>query len=54
MIMLVLLCQTLVYKEVTALFDLRDRECRSSGFADRSEGSKKIADGDRWSKSLNW
>lgn len=29
MIILVLLCQSLVYKEVTALFDLRDREwCR--------------------------
>lgn len=26
MILLVMLCQTLVYKEVTALFDLRDRE----------------------------
>ena len=26
MIMLVLVCQTLVYKEITALFDLRDGE----------------------------
>lgn len=26
MILLVMLCQTLVYNEVTALFDLRDRE----------------------------
>jgi hypothetical protein len=25
----VLLCQALVYKEVTALFDLRDRECQN-------------------------
>ncbi len=29
MILLVLLCQTMVYKEVTALFALRDREDRS-------------------------
>jgi predicted kinase len=28
MILLVMLCQALVYKEVTALFDLRDRECQ--------------------------
>ncbi|KAI9635343.1 cytidylyltransferase family-domain-containing protein [Dioszegia hungarica] len=42
-ILLVLVCQALVYKEVTALFDLRD------------EGSKKIADSeDPWSKTLNW
>lgn len=30
MIMLVLLCQTLVYKEVTALFELRDGESEIS------------------------
>ncbi|ORY27784.1 cytidylyltransferase family-domain-containing protein [Naematelia encephala] len=43
MILLVMLCQTLVYKEVTALFELRD------------QGSKKINDGgDKWSKTLNW
>jgi phosphatidate cytidylyltransferase len=29
MILLVMLCQTLVYKEVTALFALRDREWES-------------------------
>jgi phosphatidate cytidylyltransferase len=39
MILLVLLCQTLVYKEVTALFELRDQ--------------KKTAE-DPWSKTLNW
>lgn len=27
MILLVMLCQAVVYKEVTALFDLTDREC---------------------------
>ena len=39
MILLVLVCQTLVYKEVTALFELRDQ--------------KKTAE-DPWSKTLNW
>ncbi|KAL7418755.1 phosphatidate cytidylyltransferase [Cryptotrichosporon argae] len=47
MILLVMLCQTLVYKEVTALFELRDH------------GSQKITPapgekGDSWSKTLNW
>ncbi|ORX34526.1 cytidylyltransferase family-domain-containing protein [Kockovaella imperatae] len=41
MILLVMLCQTLVYKEVTALFDLRD------------EGTKSL-ENDLWSKTLNW
>ena len=41
MILLVMLCQTLVYKEVTALFDLRD-------------GGAKSLDDDLWSKTLNW
>lgn len=38
-ILLVLVCQSLVYKEVTALFELRDQ--------------KKTAE-DPWSKTLNW
>jgi len=42
MIMLVLLCQTLVYKEITALFDLRDK------------GANKSISKDGWNKTLNW
>ncbi|OXG50153.1 phosphatidate cytidylyltransferase [Cryptococcus neoformans] len=46
MILLVMLCQTLVYKEVTALFDLRDH------------GGSKAAtpgeEGDSWNKTINW
>ncbi|TXT05939.1 hypothetical protein VHUM_03700 [Vanrija humicola] len=47
MIMLVLLCQTLVYKEVTALFNLRDHGTKAIKPA---AGEK----GDEWSKTLNW
>ncbi|EIW65473.1 hypothetical protein TREMEDRAFT_46158 [Tremella mesenterica DSM 1558] len=46
MILLIMVCQTLVYKEVTALFELRD------------QGSPKAEthpeDRDKWSKTLNW
>ncbi|WVF69849.1 hypothetical protein IAT40_004630 [Kwoniella sp. CBS 6097] len=47
MILLVLLCQTLVYKEVTALFDLRDHGANKP---DVAAGEEK----DKWSKTLNW
>ncbi|WVQ84110.1 hypothetical protein IAT38_006255 [Cryptococcus sp. DSM 104549] len=47
MILLVMLCQTLVYKEVTALFDLRDHGAANVVVP---PGEK----GDRWSKTLNW
>ncbi|WWC59420.1 uncharacterized protein I303_101976 [Kwoniella dejecticola CBS 10117] len=47
MILLVMLCQTLVYKEVTALFDLRDHGANK---VDVANGEK----GDKWSKTLNW
>lgn len=46
MILLVLLCQTLVYKEVTALFELRDYGSAKS--------SDNPDDRDKWSKTLNW
>ncbi|WVN88720.1 uncharacterized protein L203_103933 [Cryptococcus depauperatus CBS 7841] len=46
-ILLVILCQTLVYKEITALFDLRDHgeACEDGPLRDKT---------DRWSKTLNW
>ncbi|WRT64930.1 uncharacterized protein IL334_001870 [Kwoniella shivajii] len=47
MILLVMLCQTLVYKEVTALFDLRDHGANKFEVA---SGEKA----DKWSKTLNW
>ncbi|WVR04510.1 hypothetical protein IAU60_001514 [Kwoniella sp. DSM 27419] len=47
MILLVMLCQALVYKEVTALFDLRDHGANK---IDVAAGEK----GDKWSKTLNW
>ncbi|WWD22124.1 hypothetical protein CI109_106613 [Kwoniella shandongensis] len=47
MILLVMLCQMLVYKEVTALFDLRDHGAVK---VEAVPGEK----GDRWSKTLNW
>jgi phosphatidate cytidylyltransferase len=46
MILLVLLCQTLVYREVTALFSIRT----PSSKADDVESTGK----DPWSKTLNW
>jgi phosphatidate cytidylyltransferase len=42
MIILVMVCQALVYKEITALFDLRD------------QGSKTLKPAGDWSKTLNW
>ena len=47
MILLVMLCQTLVYREVTALFSLRTATPESRD-AEREEGK------DPWSKTLNW
>ncbi|WVW78640.1 hypothetical protein I302_100600 [Kwoniella bestiolae CBS 10118] len=47
MILLVMLCQMLVYKEVTALFDLRDHGANK---VEVPAGEK----GDKWSKTLNW
>ena len=43
MIILVMLCQTLVYREVTALFSLK-----------RKDGQGNISGRDPWSKTLNW
>lgn len=48
MIMLVMLCQTLVYREVTALFSLRNATPESSEV--EPVKNKK----DPWSKTLNW
>ncbi|KAK0504568.1 phosphatidate cytidylyltransferase [Armillaria luteobubalina] len=45
MILLVMLCQTLVYREVTALFSLKASDIKASA----SEDIK-----DPWSKTLNW
>jgi phosphatidate cytidylyltransferase len=47
MILLVMLCQTLVYREVTALFSLATTESESRG-----RGTVKTKD--PWSKTLNW
>ncbi|KAF6762990.1 phosphatidate cytidylyltransferase [Ephemerocybe angulata] len=47
MILLVMLCQTLVYREVTALFSLKS--------TDTKDNSKPDLKGkDPWSKTLNW
>ena len=47
LILLVMLCQTLVYREVTALFSLRNATPESLD-AEHVEGK------DPWSKTLNW
>lgn len=47
MIILVMGCQTLVYREVTALFSLRHATAQSKD-AQVREGK------DPWSKTLNW
>jgi hypothetical protein len=52
-----MLCQSLVYKEVTALFNLRDRELNSwlgltSDGAYQAETDSEEKEG--WSKALNW
>jgi len=49
MILLVMVCQTLVYKEVTALFALRDH-----GGSVQAEASSSGRTGDAWNKTLNW
>lgn len=49
MIMLVMLCQTLVYREVTALFSLRNAVSESGEVQEVPKGKK-----DPWSKTLNW
>ncbi|GHJ84596.1 hypothetical protein NliqN6_0998 [Naganishia liquefaciens] len=48
MILLVMLCQTLVYKEVTALFQL------SNHGDTQSKGQGGFARRERWNKTLNW
>lgn len=47
MILLVILCQTLVYREVTALFSLKSKDMES-----RDVEKRKAKD--PWSKTLNW
>ncbi|KAI3618999.1 phosphatidate cytidylyltransferase [Moniliophthora roreri] len=47
MILLVMLCQTVVYREVTALFSLKSPPPPESG-------EKKSTAKDPWSKTLNW
>jgi len=47
MIMLAMLCQTIVYREVTALFSLKSHAPESGEI--ESKGKK-----DPWSKTLNW
>ncbi|KAF9268915.1 hypothetical protein L218DRAFT_954343 [Marasmius fiardii PR-910] len=48
MIILVMLCQTLVYREVIALFSLKSTP--APGSSERRNGNGK----DPWSKTLNW
>jgi phosphatidate cytidylyltransferase len=47
MIMLAMLCQTIVYREVTALFSLKSHASESGEI--ENKGKK-----DPWSKTLNW
>ena len=47
MILLVLLCQTLVYREVTALFSLK-------AAVPESRDTERLKGKDPWSKTLNW
>lgn len=44
MVVLVMLCQTLVYREVTALFSLKRKDV----------GEVNARGRDPWSKTLNW
>ena len=44
MVVLVMLCQTLVYREVTALFSLKRKDA----------GETNVRGRDPWSKTLNW
>lgn len=43
MILLVMLCQTAVYREVTALFSIKS-----------IDGEESVQEKDPWSKTLNW
>lgn len=47
MILLVMLCQTLVYREVTALFSLKSA-------TPQSYDAESLRGKDPWSKTLNW
>jgi phosphatidate cytidylyltransferase len=47
MILLVMLCQTIVYREVTALFSLKSS-------TPESDDAEVIDEKDPWSKTLNW
>ncbi len=47
MVLLVILCQSLVYREVTALFSLKDKTPEA-----RDLRNRKVKD--PWSKTLNW
>jgi len=47
MVLLVMLCQTLVYREVTALFSLKTASPESSD-------AEPLKGRDPWSKTLNW
>lgn len=49
LILLVMLCQTLVYKEVTALFSLY-----TAGSSSRPVTGDGNAGGEKWNKTLNW
>ena len=47
MILLVMLCQTLVYREVTTLFSLK-------AATPESREAEDVKEKDPWSKTLNW
>jgi Cytidylyltransferase family. len=47
MVLLVMLCQTLVYREVTALFSLKSS--KPDSYAEEHKKGK-----DPWKKTLNW
>jgi hypothetical protein len=47
MILLVMLCQTLVYREVTALFSLKSARLET-------DDTETMGGKDPWSKTLNW
>ena len=47
MVLLVILCQSLVYREVTALFSLKDKTPEARDLRNRKAK-------DPWSKTLNW
>jgi phosphatidate cytidylyltransferase len=49
MILLVMLCQTIVYREVTALFSLKTMDNAPEAYAVKESKGR-----DPWSKTLNW